>query len=90
MKLVYLHAFPFDERMWAGRDGTAPHLYSLGTTTDEWAQRIAAENDGPIAAVGASMGGYCAQRLLVHADVEALVLVGSRADQAVQHGEVHR
>lgn len=80
MKLVYLHAFPFDERMWGRRYGTAPMLYRLGATTDEWAQRIAAEVDGPIVAVGASMGGYCAQRLLAHADVQALVLVGSRAD----------
>ena len=80
MRVVYLHAFPFDERMWGRRYGTALQLYRLGATTDEWAQRIAAEVEGPIAAVGASMGGYCAQRLLVHADVEALVLVGSRAD----------
>lgn len=80
MKLVYLHAFPFDERMWGRRYGTAPMLYRLGATTDEWAQRIAAEVEGPIVAVGASMGGYCAQRLLAHADVQALVLVGSRAD----------
>jgi len=80
VRVVYLHAFPFDERMWGRRYGTAPQLFRLGATTDEWAQRIAAEVEGPIAAVGASMGGYCAQRLLVHADVEALVLVGSRAD----------
>ena len=80
MNLVYLHAFPFDERMWGRRYGTAPMLYRLGATMDDWAQRIAAEVHGPIVAVGASMGGYCAQRLLAHADVQALVLVGSRAD----------
>ena len=80
MNLVYLHAFPFDERMWGRRYGTAPMLYRLGATMDEWAQRIAAEVHGPIVAVGASMGGYCAQRLLAHADVQALVLVGSRTD----------
>jgi len=80
VRLVYLHAFPFDERMWGRRYGTAPYLYPLGTSTDEWAQRIAAQIEGPIAAIGASMGGYCAQRLLAHADVRALVLVGSRAD----------
>jgi pimeloyl-ACP methyl ester carboxylesterase len=66
--------------MWGRRYGTAPLLYRLGATMDEWAQRIAAEVDGPIAAVGASMGGYCAQRLLSYAEVQALVLVGSRAD----------
>lgn len=80
MNLVYLHAFPFDERMWGRRYGTAPLLYRLGATMDEWAQRIAAEVHGPIVAVGASMGGYCAQRLLAYADVQALVLVGSRTD----------
>ena len=30
--------------------------------------------------MGASMGGYCAQRLLAQADVRALVLAGSRAE----------
>ena len=80
MKHVFLHAFPFDERMWGRRYGIAPSLYRLGPSIDGWAQRIAAEVDGPIVAVGASMGGYCAQRLLAHADVRALVLVGSRAD----------
>ena len=80
MTHVFLHAFPFDERMWGRRYGTAPSLYRLGPSIDVWAQRIATEVDGPIVAVGASMGGYCAQRLLAHADVRALVLVGSRAD----------
>jgi pimeloyl-ACP methyl ester carboxylesterase len=45
---------------------------------DDWARQLAGELDGPLALVGASMGGYCAQRLLVHADVRALVLVGAR------------
>ena len=80
MKTVFLHAFPFDERMWAGYDGLAPRLYGRGGSIDEWAQQLAAEHAGPVGVVGASMGGYCAQRLLAHADVRALVLVGSRAD----------
>ena len=87
MKVALLHAFPLDERMWEpqrealdGHDLIAPHLYSLGETMDDWARRVAEQADGPVVAVGASMGGYCAQRLLAHADVRALVLAGSRAD----------
>jgi pimeloyl-ACP methyl ester carboxylesterase len=88
VKLALLHAFPLDERMWEPpRAATpreleviAPHLYSLGTSMDEWASRIAEQAAGPLAVVGASMGGYCAQRLLAHADVRALLLAGSRAD----------
>ncbi len=87
MKVALLHAFPLDERMWEpqrealdGHDLIAPHLYSLGETMDDWARRVAEEVEWPVVAVGASMGGYCAQRLLAHADVRALVLAGSRAD----------
>jgi pimeloyl-ACP methyl ester carboxylesterase len=76
---VWLHAFPLDERMWEPREGIAPRLYGRGANMDEWARQLAAEVDGPVALVGASMGGYCAQRLLAHADVRALVLVGARA-----------
>jgi pimeloyl-ACP methyl ester carboxylesterase len=87
VKLALLHAFPLDERMWEpqrkaldGQEVIAPHLYRLGKSMDEWARRVAEQAERPIVAVGASMGGYCAQRLLVHADVRALVLAGSRAD----------
>jgi pimeloyl-ACP methyl ester carboxylesterase len=78
VKTLLLHAFPLDERMWEGYDGVAPRLYGRGPSIDGWAQQLAAEHDGPLAVVGASMGGYCAQRLLAHADVRALVFVGSR------------
>jgi pimeloyl-ACP methyl ester carboxylesterase len=80
VKRLLLHAFPLDERMWEGSEGLAPRLYGRGESVDGWAQQLAAEHDGPLAVVGASMGGYCAQRLLAHADVRALVLIGSRAD----------
>lgn len=87
MKVALLHAFPLDERMWeptrealASHEVLAPHLYRLGDTMDEWAARIADDADGPFAAVGASMGGYCAQRLLTHSNVGAVVLVGARAN----------
>ena len=87
MKIGLLHAFPLDERMWEpqrealnGHELIVPHLYSLGETMDDWARRIAQQVEEPVVAVGASMGGYCAQRLLAHANVRALVLVGARAD----------
>ena len=79
MKTLLLHAFPLDERMWEGYEGIAPRLYGRGGRIDSWAQQLAVEHDGPLAVVGASMGGYCALRLLAHADVRALMLVGSRA-----------
>jgi pimeloyl-ACP methyl ester carboxylesterase len=80
---LLLHAFPLDERMWNGFEGIAPRLYGRGESIDEWAQAIASNSllqGEPVAVVGASMGGYCAQRLLAHAEVRGLVLVGSRAD----------
>jgi pimeloyl-ACP methyl ester carboxylesterase len=79
VKTLLLHAFPFDERMWEGYEGVAPRLYGRGESIDEWAQQLATEHEGPLAVVGASMGGYCAQRLLLHADVRAAMLVGARA-----------
>jgi 3-oxoadipate enol-lactonase len=89
VRLLLLHAFPFDERMWgpqlsalAEHDVLVPHLYTLGTTMDDWAQALSStpELQGEdVAVVGASMGGYCAQRLLAYTEVRALVLVGSRA-----------
>lgn len=83
MKRLLLHAFPFDERMWEGYEGVAPRLYGRGDSIEAWAREIASNNllqGEPLAVVGASMGGYCAQQLLAHADVRALVLVGARAD----------
>jgi pimeloyl-ACP methyl ester carboxylesterase len=79
VKRLLLHAFPLDERMWEGYEGIAPRLYGRGGSIDGWAQELAAEHEGPLVVVGASMGGYCAQRLLAHAEVRALVLVGARA-----------
>jgi pimeloyl-ACP methyl ester carboxylesterase len=87
--VVLLHAFPLDERMWdaqrevlAGFDVVAPNLYRLGgSSVDEWAQAILAQTRGPLVAVGASMGGYCALAMARRAPdrVEGLLLAGSRA-----------
>ena len=89
MKVVLLHAFPLDERMWepqrealAGRDVVTPNLYDLGgNSIDAWAGQILAETAGELVAVGASMGGYVALSMAKQAQeqVRALLLAGSRA-----------
>ena len=66
--VVFLHAFPLDERMWAGQHAgplytIAPRLYGLGQTMDEWAAAVADDVEGELTLVGASMGGYCALAL---------------------------
>jgi pimeloyl-ACP methyl ester carboxylesterase len=66
MRLVLLHALPFDERMWdttrsllAG--AFVPTLYSLGRSIKEWAAAILAECQGEeLFVVGSSVGGSCA------------------------------
>ena len=84
MRVVFLHAFPLDRRMWEGQAGAhAPDLYGRGATIDEWAASVLAEVDErDLALVGASMGGYCALAAARRAPerVRALVLAGARAD----------
>jgi pimeloyl-ACP methyl ester carboxylesterase len=89
MKIAYLHALPFDGRMWApqleafaGHETHAPTLYGLGSSFDEWALGVLQTVPGRFVAVGASMGGYtaCAIARLAPERLEGLVLVGSRAD----------
>jgi pimeloyl-ACP methyl ester carboxylesterase len=79
--VVYLHAFPLDERMWPmGRQ--APRLYGLGRTMDDWAGAVLEAYPGPLVLVGASMGGYCAMAAarLAPERLAGLVLAGSRPD----------
>jgi pimeloyl-ACP methyl ester carboxylesterase len=84
--LVFLHALPLDERMWAQQleafGGRAPRLYGRGRTMDAWAGSVLEEVEGELVLVGASMGGYCALALARQAPerVRGLVLTGSRAD----------
>jgi pimeloyl-ACP methyl ester carboxylesterase len=87
--VLLLHAFPVDERMWepqwealAGHNVHAPRLYGRGRTMAAWAESVAAETDGEVIVVGASMGGYCALALarLVPERVRGLLLVGTRPD----------
>jgi pimeloyl-ACP methyl ester carboxylesterase len=87
MKLLLLHAFPLDERMWepqraAFGDVVAPRLYGRGSSVEGWARSVLAEVDGDLVTVGASMGGYCALELARQAPerVLALVLVGARVE----------
>ena len=91
MNVVLLHAWPLDEGMWdpllpavreAGLEPVAPRLYGRGGSIDGWAAQILGEVEGPIVAVGASMGGYTALALARRAPerVLGIVLAGSRAD----------
>jgi pimeloyl-ACP methyl ester carboxylesterase len=88
MKVVLLHAFPLDPRMWQPQlealsdyDVVAPRLYVLGGSIDEWARAVLAQAPGTLVAVGASMGGYCALAMARREPqrVRGLVLAGSRA-----------
>lgn len=89
MRVVLLHAFPLDERMWEpqleplrGYDVAAPRLYGRGRTVDDYAASVLAENEGELALVGASLGGYTALAM-AHREptrVRAVALVGARAD----------
>lgn len=90
MKVLLLHAWPLDERMWerqvavlagAGFEPVAPRLYGRGPSIDGWAAQLLDEVEGPFVVVGASMGGYCALALARRAPerVLGIVLAGSRA-----------
>lgn len=87
MTVVFLHAFPVDERMWEGqrdiaRNAVFPRLYGRGPTMDAWAESVAREVDGDVMLVGASMGGYCALALARHEPerVRGAFLLGARPD----------
>jgi pimeloyl-ACP methyl ester carboxylesterase len=91
VRVLLLHAWPLDERMWgaqvaaleqAGHEPVAPRLYGRGASIDGWAAQLLGEVHGSFVAVGASMGGYCALALARRASerLPAIALVGSRAD----------
>lgn len=81
MTVVFLHAFPLDERMWPP-GAAAPRLYGLGRTMDEWAAAVLEAHPGRLVLVGASMGGYAALAAARRAPerVAGLVLAGSRPE----------
>ena len=89
MKLLLLHAFPLDERMWEPQlealrdyDVVTPPLYGRGRTIDDYGASVLAETEGELVLVGASLGGYTALAMAHRepARVRALALVGARAD----------
>jgi pimeloyl-ACP methyl ester carboxylesterase len=89
MKVVLLHAFPLDERMWEPQleslrdyDVATPRLYGRGESLDDWAASLLEEEEGELILVGASLGGYAALAMTKRAPerVRALALVGARAD----------
>jgi pimeloyl-ACP methyl ester carboxylesterase len=91
VKVLLLHGWPVSERVWvrqvsalrdAGFDPLAPLLYRRGPSIDDWAAQLLRDVEGPLVAVGASMGGYCALALARRAPERLLgmALVGSRAD----------
>jgi pimeloyl-ACP methyl ester carboxylesterase len=101
VKVLLLHAWPLDERMWepqlgpladAGLEPVAPRLYGRGASIDGWAGQLLGEVDGPFVAVGASMGGYCALALARRAPerVVGMALVGSRADADTEERRRYR
>jgi pimeloyl-ACP methyl ester carboxylesterase len=79
--VVFLHAFPLDERMWPA-EAAAPRLYGLGRTMDDWADAVLEAYPGRVILVGASMGGYAAMAAARRAPerLAGLLLVGSRPD----------
>jgi 3-oxoadipate enol-lactonase len=89
MKILLLHAFPLDERMWEPQleslrdyDVSAPRLYGRGASLDDWAASLLDEEDDELVIVGASLGGYAALAMTRRAPdrVRALALVGARAE----------
>jgi pimeloyl-ACP methyl ester carboxylesterase len=91
MKVVLLHAFPLDERMWepqravlGDHDVLAPNLYELGgNSVDGWAERLLRDLEDDFVAVGASMGGYVALAMARQTPgrVRGLVLAGARPNE---------
>lgn len=89
MKVVLLHAFPLDERMWEPQleslrdyEVVKPRLYGRGRTIHDYASSVLAEEEGELVLVGASLGGYTALAM-AHEEpqrVRALALIGARAD----------
>jgi pimeloyl-ACP methyl ester carboxylesterase len=89
VKVILLHAFPLDERMWEPQleplreyDVVAPRLYGSARTIGEIASTVLDEHEGELVLVGASMGGYTALEMARQEPerIGALVLVGARAD----------
>ena len=89
MRVVLVHAFPLDDRMWMPQtealddeDVYVPYLYGLGgNSVDGWAEHVLERTEGELLVVGASLGGYVALAMArISPDrVGALLLAGARA-----------
>ena len=89
MRILLLHAFPYDPRMWdaqrpvlEGHEVIAPSLYGRGSSMDTWAASLLDEVDGSFdVVVGASMGGGCSLAMSRQQPdrVGAIVLAGAHA-----------
>lgn len=88
MKLVLLHALPFDGHMWDNTssstiaDVIAPSLFGRGESIQEWAAGVLRQvGSDDLIVVGASVGGSCALEVASAApeQVAAIVLVGAKA-----------
>ncbi|HEY7148636.1 MAG TPA: alpha/beta hydrolase [Gaiellaceae bacterium] len=89
MRVVLIHAFPLDDRMWESQtdalkdeDVYVPYLYGLGgNSVDGWAEHVLERTEGELLVAGASLGGYVALAMArISPDrVKALVLAGARA-----------
>jgi pimeloyl-ACP methyl ester carboxylesterase len=89
LKVVLLHAFPLDERMWEPQlealrdyDVVTPQLYGRGRTVEEYGSSVLQEVADELVLVGASLGGYTALAMANRepSRVRAMALVGARAD----------
>jgi pimeloyl-ACP methyl ester carboxylesterase len=89
MRVVLVHAFPLDDRMWDSQlevlhdeDVYIPYLYGLGgNSVDGWAEHVLERTEGELLVVGASLGGYVALAMARTSPdrVGALLLAGARA-----------
>ncbi len=88
MRILLLHAFPYDPPMWdaqrpvlGGRETIAPTMYGRGNSMDGWASSLLDEVAGSFVVVGASMGGGAALAMARRQPdrVEAIVLAGAHA-----------
>jgi pimeloyl-ACP methyl ester carboxylesterase len=89
VRVVLIHAFPLDDRMWDSQiealddeDVYVPYLYGLGgNSVDGWAEHVLERTEGELLVVGASLGGYVALAMARTAPdrVKSLLLAGARA-----------
>lgn len=88
MKVVLLHALPFDGSMWddtigvLAAEAVAPNLFQLGESIEEWASALLDElGTEKLILVGCSVGGSCALEVARAApeQVAGIVLIGAKA-----------